>query len=147
MGGRAVNGLDVYRRFREARYRLWLEDGEIRAAGPAPPSEELKKLVEEHRQGLKAAILLMNPPSWLVHLLNLYKFENHGTSVRRTSPESGKTETYVVKLQLKNIAAAIAVETGLGVEDLERIYPEIKEAIEAWEDGKVVPLRAAGVGR
>ncbi len=142
-----MNGLDVYRRFKEAGYRLWLEDGEIRAAGPASPTPELRALVNEHRDSLKAAILLMNSPSWLVRLLNLYKFENDGTAVRRTSP-SGKTETYVVKLQLRNIAAAIAADTGLGYDDLERIYPEIEEAIAMCKgDGKVVPLRVAGVGR
>ncbi len=142
-----MNGLEVYRRLRRAGYKVWLDGGEIRAAGPAAPAGELRARVDDHRDGLKAAILLMTPPSWLARLLNLYKFENHGTEVRRTSP-SGKVETYIVKLQLRNIAAAIAVETGLGVEDLERIYPEIEETIAAWEgDGKVVPLRMVGTGR
>jgi hypothetical protein len=78
------NGLNVLARFEDAGYRLWLRSGEIRAEGPGPPSEELRALVADNRDVLRAAVLLSDPPVWLARLFDLY-WSGHETPVRLTT--------------------------------------------------------------
>src|SRR4051794_8239596 len=99
LGGCALIGAEVLSRFEEAGYALSLEGEELRACGPAAPAEDLQALVDENRHALKAAVLLSDPPDWLVRLLNLYA-SGHETEVKRTSPATGKAEVYFVRVQV-----------------------------------------------
>ena len=65
-------GFEILSRFEEAGYTLTIEGAELRATGPAAPTEELRVLVERNRKALKAAVLLSDPPSWLAKLFGLY---------------------------------------------------------------------------
>jgi hypothetical protein len=131
MEGHAVSGAGVLDRLEAAGYDLALEGGEVRAAGPAPPSEDLRALVEENRDGLKAALLLANRPPWLEKLFELW-WSGHQTPVRLSGPTGG-AETYLVSVSVKNIAAAVAAEIGLDPLHWEHIRPEVEEALGTWE--------------
>ncbi len=125
------SGREVLDRFTDAGYRLWLEGGEIRASGPAPPGEDLRALAEEHSDRLKAAVLLSDPPPWLAKLFNLW-WGGHETPVRLSAP-SGKAEVYVVAVSIRNITAAVGAEIGLSRERWPEIQPEVEEVLGAWE--------------
>jgi hypothetical protein len=119
-----------------ARLNEWgsvrLRDGQIEAEGPAPPTEDLRAAVEEHRDVLKTAILLSDPPAWLRKLFDLY-WSGHETPVRLTSPATGQAETYLVHVSLKNIAAAVAAEIGTDPLRWEELRGEVEEALGSWE--------------
>ena len=134
MGGLPVIGTEALARFEEAGYALALDEGGgLRASGPAPPAEELRALVEGNRDGLKAAILLEDPPEWLTRLFDLY-WSEEDTPVRLTNPATGQAEVYAVHVSTKNICAAVAAEVGMPVlEGGERILPEVAEALDKWE--------------
>ncbi len=124
-------GTETLSRFEEAGYVLTLEAGELRAFGPTAPPENLLALVEENRDGLKAAILLENPPEWLAWLFDLY-WSGRETHVRLTG-NSGKAETYLVSVSIKNICTAVAAEIGMPVLEWERIREEVEEVLGSWE--------------
>jgi hypothetical protein len=155
LGRDALIGTEVLSRFEGAGYELALDGAELRASGPAAPTEELRALVEEHRDVLKAAILLSAPPSWLVRMLDLYAAD-HETEVRRTIPKGeggqlrldfgeageasrsapypenlrgGKAVKCRVRVSLKNICACVAAEIGLSPLEWECIRPEVDEAV------------------
>jgi hypothetical protein len=122
--------------------------------------DELREAVKANRDSLKAALLLSDPPEWLAKLFDLY-WAGHESPVRLTTPKGvdgqegfdfgdadevreesasypdnlkgGKTEVYMVRLSLKNIAAAVAAEIGTPVRECERLLPEVEEAIGSWE--------------
>lgn len=124
-------GTEVRSRFEGAGYTLVLDGEELRASGPAAPTEELRALVDENRDALKAAILLEDPPEWLSRLCDLY-WSGHETPVKRSSPAGG-AEVYMVSVCIKNVAAAVAAEIGMPVLEWERILPEVEEALGSWE--------------
>ncbi len=126
-----MSGAGLLDRLEAAGYALALEGGKVRASGPAPPSEDLRALVEENRDGLKAAILLADPPAWLKKLSELY-WSGHQTPVKLSGP-SGGAETYLVSVSIKNITAAVAAEIGMDPLEWERIRPEVEEALGRWE--------------
>ncbi len=132
MGRRAVTGADVLARLNEWG-TVSLRDGRIEAQAGTPPPAELRALVDEHRDSLKAAILLMNPPPWLTRLFDLY-WSGHETQVRLTGT-SGKAEVFMVSVSIKNICAAVAAEIGAPVLEWERLRPEVEEALGSWEGG------------
>ena len=163
MGRASVNiappatGFEVFSRFEEAGYTLAIEGAEIRATGPAAPTEELRVLVERNRDALKAAVLLSDPPDWLSKLFDLY-WSGHQTPVKMTIPRNagtqarldfgdqeeatpaypenlrgGKTEVFMVSVSIKNICAAVAAEIGVPVLEWERLRPEVEEALGVWE--------------
>jgi hypothetical protein len=150
-----MTGTESLARFVEAGYTLALVDGEIAASGAEPPPDDLRKLVEGNRDGLKAAVLLSEPPSWLAKLFELYR-SGHETPVRRTIPKrppaqprldlfgeaeeeapppypenlkGGKPTVCMVSVSIKSIAAAVAAEIGVSVLEWERIRPEVEEAV------------------
>jgi hypothetical protein len=119
---------------------------------------DLREVVKANRDSLKAALLLSDPPEWLAMLFDLY-WSGHEHPVMLTTPKSadgqealdfsepeagdtasypdnlkgGKTEVYMVRLSLKNIAAAVAAEIGTPVRECERLLSEVEEAIGSWE--------------
>ena len=150
-------GFEVLSRFKEAGYALVIEGAELRASGPAAPTEELRALVERHRDALKAAVLLSDPPDWLAKLFDLY-WSGHQTPVRMTIPKNagtqarldfgeqeeptpaypenlrgGKTEVFMVSLSIKNICAAVAAAIGAPVLEWERLRPEVEVVLGTWE--------------
>ncbi len=103
----------------------------LRLEGPEAPPEDLRREVLEHRDEVKAALLLSDPPDWLAKLFDLY-WSGHETPVKRSSA-SGGAEVYMVSVSMKNIAAAVAAEVGMPVLEWERILPEVEEALGTWE--------------
>ncbi len=65
-------GTEALSRFEGAGYALTLDGEDLCASGPAAPPEDLHALVEPNRDGLKAAVLLSDPPEWLSRLFDLY---------------------------------------------------------------------------
>jgi len=126
-----MSGAVVLDRLEAAGYDLALEGGEIRASGPAEPPPDLRDLVEKNRTGLKAALLLADPPAWLARLFDLW-WSGHETPVRLSGP-SGAAEVYMVRVSIKNIAAAVAAEIGMDPLEWQRIRPEVEEALGSWE--------------
>jgi hypothetical protein len=139
-------------------YVLALEGGQLKVRGDGPPSSELKQGIVEHRDALKAAILLADPPLWLAKLFDLY-WSDHESPVRLTTPKGagtqvrldfgggahedpatsypdnlrgGKSAVYMVSVSLKTICAAVAAEIGAPVLQWEELLPEVEEAIGAW---------------
>jgi hypothetical protein len=121
--------------------------------------EELRDIIKANRDSLKAALLLSDPPDWLAKLFELY-WSGYESPVMLTTPKGadgqepldfgdaeevhepasypdnlkgGKTEVYMVRLSLKNIAAAVAAEIGTPVRECERLLSEVEEAIGSWE--------------
>ena len=152
--GVTVSGADLLAQLAEWG-RVRLRNGQIEAEAASPPSEELRALVEEHRDVLKAAILLSAPPSWLVRMLDLYA-AGHETEVRRTIPKGeggqlrldfeeageasrsapypenlrgGKAVKCRVRVSLKNICACVAAEIGLSPLEWECTRSEVEEAV------------------
>ena len=100
--------------------------------GDEPLPEDLREDVRTERDALKAAVLLDNPPAWLAKLFTLY-WSGHETPVKLTSPASGKAETYMVSVSIKNICAAVAAEIGAPVREWERLRAEVEEALGSWK--------------
>ncbi len=129
--------------------------------GDKPLSEELRESVKAHRNALKAAVLLVDPPAWLARLFDLY-WSGDETPVKLTWPKNastqerldfgdggpeepsealpypqnlrgGKTEVFMVSLSIKNICAAVAAEIGAPVLEWERLRPEVEEALGSWK--------------
>ena len=122
----SARGREVLDRFAAEGYRLWLADGQVRAAGPAPPGEELRALAAENRDRFRAAVLCAAPPPWLAKLFDYY-WRGVETPVRLSDG------VYVVSVSTKNIAAAVAAEIGMPVVEWPRIRPEVEEALGTWE--------------
>jgi hypothetical protein len=130
------NGFDVLARLSEAGYRftVGLEPTQperhprtvIKIDGPDKPTAELAELIAEHRDALKAAVLLSNPPGWLERLFDLW-FSGHETPVRL---DNG---VYMVRVSVKNIAAAVAADIGMDPLEWEKIREEVEEAMGSWE--------------
>lgn len=126
-----MTGAEVLTRFEEAGYTLTLTRGEVRAAGPAAPPDQLRALADKNRDVLKAVLFLADPPPWLSKLFNLY-WSGHTTPVKMNSPAGG-VEVYMVSVSIKNIAAAVAAAIGMDALEWERIHPEVEEALGTWE--------------
>ncbi len=122
-----MKGAEILSRFEVGGYTLSLEGLEIWGVGPSEPSDELRALIDVNRAGLKAALLLANPPAWLAKIIAMHK-NGTNTPVRRTN-EKGKPEVFEVVVSVKNIAAAIAAAIGMPVLEWERIRPEVEEAL------------------
>lgn len=90
-------------------------------------------MIVEHRDKIKAMLLLSNPPAWLKQLFELY-WSGHQSPVRMTSPASGKAEAFLVQVSTKNIAAAVAAEIGMSVLEWERIRPEVERTLGSWKE-------------
>jgi len=86
----------------------------IKINGPEEPAPELAELIAEHRDALKAAALLSNPPAWLEKLFELW-FSGPQTSVR-------------------HICAAVAAAIGMNPLRWEVIREEVEEALGSWEE-------------
>jgi hypothetical protein len=152
-----ATGFEVLSRFEESGYAITIEGAELRAIGPAAPTEELRVLVERNRDALKAAVLLSDPPGWLAKLLDLY-WGGHQTPVRMTIPRNlgtqarldfgdqeesapaypenlrgGKTAVFMVSVSIKNVCAAVAATIGAPVLEWERLRPEVKMVLGTWE--------------
>jgi hypothetical protein len=126
-------GTAVLDRFARTGYDLVLEDGKIRASGPNAPSEDLRALVEANRMGLKAALLLADPPEWLEKLFKMW-WDGTQTPVTRSAP-TGKAETYMVRVTVREIAAATAAAVGMDSLRWEEIREEVEEALARFEYG------------
>ncbi len=122
-----MRGPEILDRFETEGYVLALEDTEIWGAGPVEPSEDLRAIVDEDRDGLKATLLLAEPPAWLAKIIAMHK-SGTKTPVRRTN-EKGNPERYEVTVSVKNIAAAVAAAIGMPVIEWECIRPEVEEAL------------------
>jgi hypothetical protein len=121
-------GAEILDRFVWAGYELVLEDGKIKASGPTDPPEELRDLVEKNRGGLKAALLLADPPGWLEKQLELW-WKGTETSVTRTNPATGRAEVYKVRVTVREICAAVAAKIGLDPLEWHTIREEVEERL------------------
>ena len=101
--------------------------------GDIPLSDELKQRVQDERDALKASLFLVDPPSWLVRLFNLYSGS--------PNPLQENTNRALPRPTLQIIAASVAEAVGIDAREREKMLPEVKAAIQSWEPGKVVPLR------
>jgi hypothetical protein len=101
--------------------------------GDVSLSDELRQRVREERDVLKASLLLLAPPPWLVRLLNLYSGS--------PNPLQENTNRELPRPTLQTIAASVAEAVGIDAREREKVLPEVEAAAEAWEPGKVVPLR------
>lgn len=126
-------GVEVLDRFVRTGYDLALKDGKIRASGPGEPPEDLRDLAEKNRDGLKAALLLADPPDWLEDLIKRW-WDGAETPVRRTNPVTGKPEVYVVRVTVREIATATAAKVGMDPLDWIAIREEVEAALGSWED-------------
>ncbi len=95
----------------------------VKIDGPEEPAPELRKLITEHRDALKAAALLSDPPAWLKELLQLW-YAGHETPVKL---DNG---VYMVRVSVKNIAAAVAAAIGMDPLRWETVREEVEEALE-----------------
>lgn len=102
--------------------------------GSIPLPDELKQRVRDERDVLKASLLLLAPPPWLVRLLNLY--------AGAPNPMQGSINHELPRPTLQNIAASVAATVGIGALEWEKVLPEVKGAARSWRPGKVIPLRA-----
>jgi hypothetical protein len=137
-----MTGAEVLSRFAQAGYALTLEGEEIRATGPAAPSDELRGLVTEHRDALKVALMLLNPPPWLVRLLAMHA-TGHVTEVRRVDTATGRAERYPVRLSIENIAAAVGAALGIPRKRWSELLPDVEARVASWEPEEVTPLIVA----
>jgi len=112
-------------------YTLAVEDHRLRVRGAEPPPDDLDRAIAENRNALAARVLLANPPAWLARLFDLW-WSGHETPVRLSGP-SGAAEVYMVRVSIKNIAAAVAAEIGMDPLEWQRIRPEVEEALGSWE--------------
>jgi hypothetical protein len=101
--------------------------------GDVPLSDELKQRVQDERDVLKASLLLLVPPPWLVRLFNLYSGS--------PNPLQENTNRELPRPTLQNIASAVAEAVGIDAREREKVLPEVKAAVQSWEPGKVEPLR------
>ncbi len=85
----------------------------IKVDGPEEPPDELRKLIAQNRDALKAAALLSEPPAWLETLLELW-FSGPKTSVR-------------------HICAAVAAAIGVDALEGHTVREEVEEALGSWE--------------
>jgi len=126
-----MNGTAILSRFVEGGYSLALgEDGEIAASGPKPPPDHLRWLVEEDRAGVKAAILLSDPPKWLRLMLDRHA-TGHISEIKMTHPD-GKARPTPVRITTKTLCANVAAAIGLSPLEWGRVRPEVEEAVRRW---------------
>jgi hypothetical protein len=105
--------------------------------GGIPLSDELKQRVQDERDVLKASLLLLAPPQWLVRLFNLYSGS--------PNPLQENTGRELPRPTLQTIAASVAEAVGIDAREREKVLPEIEAAVRAWKPAKVVPLRLGEV--
>ncbi len=125
MGGAATLGA-----LRTHGYRVSLDLAELVVRGPGPVPDDLRREIVADTAGLKAAVLLADPPGWLAKLLDLHR-SGRETEVRRTDT-SGKAKLFAVKVSLKNVCAAVAAEIGAPVLEWELLRPEVEDALGRW---------------
>jgi hypothetical protein len=101
--------------------------------GDNPLSDELRRQVRDERDVLKASLILLTPPSWLVRLFNLY--------AGSPNPLQENTGRELPHPTLQTIAAAVAESIGIDAREWEKVLPEVEAAVRTWEPGNVVPLR------
>jgi hypothetical protein len=106
--------------------------------GTVPLPDELKQQVRDERDALKASLLLLAPPPWLVRLLNLYSGP--------PNPLQEKTGTELPRPTLQTTSAAVAEAVGIDAREWEKVLPEVEAVALAWKPGKVVPLRLGEAG-
>ncbi len=124
-----MNGTAILSRFIESGYSLALgEDGEIAASGPKPPSDHLRRLVEEDRAGLKAAILLSDPPKWLRLILDRYA-TGQVSEIKMTHPD-GKARPTRMRITTRTLCANVAAAIGLSPLEGERVRPEVEACLD-----------------
>ena len=112
-------------------YTLAVEDHRLQVRGAEPPPDNLDRAIAETRNALAARVLLANPPPWLERLFELWR-SGHETPVRLTAP-TGKAEVYMVRVSIKNFAAAVAAEIGMDPLRWEAIREEVEEALGSWK--------------
>jgi len=127
-------GAEVLDRFVWAGYTLALRGGEIKASGPAAPTEELHALVDKNRGALKAVLLLADPPPWLAKQFEMWR-NGTETPVVRTNPTTGKAETYMVRVTVREIVSAVAAEIGLDPRRWHTIREEVEEGLSSHSPG------------
>lgn len=133
----------------------------LRLEGPHAPPEELRREIVARRDEVKAALLLADPPAWLIRLLDLHASGEPRTVSRTVTSKTGKTQRAVkreVSVSIENIAAAVAAEIGISPRDLasgegitplvrEKVLPEVEAHARSWEPGKVLPFRPSTDGQ
>jgi hypothetical protein len=100
--------------------------------GKNPLSDELRRRVRDERDALKASLVLLTPPSWLVRLFNLY--------AGSPNPLQENTGRELPRPTLQTIAVSVAEAVGIDAREWEKVLPEVEGAVRTWEPGKVVPL-------
>lgn len=101
--------------------------------GDVPLSDELRQRVRNERDVLKASLLLLAPPSWLVRMLNLY--------AGAPNPLQENTDCELPRPTLQTMTASVAEAVGIHAREREKVLAEVEAAARSWEPGKVVPLR------
>lgn len=122
-----MNALATLGALQERGYRARLDHTELVVNGPGPVPEDLRNEIVSDTVGVKAAVLLGDPPQWLEDLFKMW-WDGTPTPVSRTAP-SGKAEVYPAPVTVKSIATAVADEIGMGWRRWEEIREEVEEAL------------------
>jgi hypothetical protein len=112
-------------------YQASLENTELVVRGPGPVPEPLRGEIVSDTVGVKTAVLLSDPPAWLEKLFEMW-WDGTETPVSLSAP-SGKAETYMVRVTVKQIATATAAKIGLDPLKWEMIREEVEEALGSWK--------------
>ncbi len=152
-----MSGAATLDALRTRGYRASLDLAELVVRGPGPVPDDLRREIVADTVGLKAAVLLADPPGWLSRLVELYR-SGRTWQVKRTAPKvprdqqsfdlglesgeaalpypdnlnGGKTVACEVSMTIKAICAAVAAEIGAPVLEWERLRPEVEEALGRW---------------
>jgi hypothetical protein len=94
----------------------------IKINGPEEPAPELAELIDKNRDALKAAAILSDPPAWLKTL-----FERWWAGTEE--PVRLDNGVYMVRVSVKNIAAAVAAKIGIDPLEWHTIRDEVEEAL------------------
>ena len=113
-------------------YRVILDKTELVVKGPGPVPDDIRTEIASDTAGVKAAVLLSDPPPWLSKLFKLW-WDGTETPVSRTDPATGNAETYMVGVTVREISAAAAAKIGLDPLEWYAIREEVEEALERWE--------------
>jgi hypothetical protein len=123
-----VSAATTLETLRDHGYRVALDNTELVVKGPGPVPAEIRREIASDTAGVKAAVLLNNPPPWLEELFKMW-WDGTETLVRRTDPATGRTKTYPVPVTVKSIATAVADKIGMDWREWGMLREEVEEAL------------------
>ena len=106
---------------------------------PAPPvlaidgaeklDDALRNRIRENKVRLKLRVLFEQPPDWLGRLADRF-VDGTVCEVRRTSPATGKAETYSVRVRAEQVGAAVAAE--IEADSYHDVLGKTLDFLDAW---------------